>query len=136
MKANIYHWVDKKTHEEFTGSINEYCEKYDILKSSVLYRVRKGRVTRKLVGAKGLRTYTNIENGDSYYGLKKDAREHFGCSWGTLYSKIEKGLIQVDPPEDKTMYYEDKISDPATKRLLNQYYLKKANELACEVEND
>lgn len=70
MKTNIYHWVDKKTHEEFTGSINEYCD----LKPSVFYRVRKGRVTRKLVGAKGLRTYTNIENGDSYYGLKKERK--------------------------------------------------------------
>ena len=53
---------------------------------------------------------------------------------GRYIQKIEEGLIQVDPPEDKTMYYEDKISDPKTKRLLNQYYLKKANSLACEVE--
>lgn len=87
MKANIYSWVDKKTHEEFAGSINEYCEKYDILKPSVLYRVRKGRVTRKLVGAKGLRTYTNIENGDSYYGLKKMLENTLAAPGGRYIQK-------------------------------------------------
>lgn len=136
MKANIYHWIDEKTHEEFTGSINEYCEKYNILEPSVFYRLRKGHLTRKLVGSKGSRTYTNIETGESYYGLKKDARKHFGYSWGTLYLKIEEGLIQVDPSEDELPYGEDKISDPKTKRLLNKYFIRRINELGSWEEDE
>lgn len=136
MKTNIYSWLDKKTGEEFTGSIKNYCEHYNLTKPTAFKRVRDGRVERELIGVEGLHTFTDTGTNNSFHGTKQGARQYFGCSWATLYSKIEEGLIQVDPPEDKTMYYKDKISDPATKRLLNQYYLKKINELGCEVEDE
>ena len=128
-KVNVYHWIDNKTHDEFTGSIEEYCKKYDVLKPTALRRVKTKRVTREFVGVRGLKTFTDIRTGDRCYGLKKDAMEHFGCSRATLYSLIDEGLIQVFPPDDEPTNSEEKISEPKTKRLLNQYYLRKANEL-------
>ncbi len=40
------------------------------------------------------------------------------------------------PEDEATEYSEDKISDRKTKRLLNQYYLKRINELGSLGEND
>ena len=104
----------------------------NLTKIALLCRANKGRVTKTLIGVKGLRTFTNIETGEKFHGTKQQAREYFHISWSTLYDKINSGLIQMWP-EDETINSEGKISDPKTKRLLNQYYLKKANELACEV---
>lgn len=131
-KRNIYRFEDNKTGEVFEGSISDCCDAWGLTKTALLCRANKGRVTKTLIGVKGLRTFTNIETGEKFHGTKQQAREHFHISWSTLYDKINSGLIQMWP-EDETINSEDKISDPATKRLLNQYYLKKANELGCEV---
>ena len=101
---------------------------------ALLGRANRGRVTKTLIGVKGLRTFTNIETNDKFYGTKQQARAYFHISWSTLYDRINSGLIQMFPPDDEPTNSEDRISVPATKRLLNQYYLKKANELGCEVE--
>lgn len=132
-KRNIYRFEDNRTGEIFEGSISDCCDAWGLTKTALLCRANKGRVTKTLIGVKGLRTFTNIETGEKFHGTKQQAREYFHISWSTLYDKINSGLIQMWP-EDETINSEGKISDPATKRLLNQYYLKKANELACEVE--
>lgn len=133
-KRNIYRFEDNRTGEIFEGSISDCCDAWGLTKTALLCRANKGRVTKTLIGVKGLRTFTNIETGEKFHGTKQQAREHFHISWSTLYDKINSGLIQMFPPDDETINSEGKISDPKTKRLLNQYYLKKANELGCEVE--
>lgn len=135
-KHNIYRFEDNKTGEVFEGSISECCDAWDLTKSALLGRARKGRVTKTLIGAAGLRTFTDIETGEEFHGTKRQAREHFHISWSTLYDKINSGLIQMFPPDDEPTNSEDKISDPAMKRLLNQYYLKKANELGSWGEDE
>lgn len=132
-KRNIYRFEDNRTGEIFEGSISDCCDAWGLTKTALLCRANKGRVTKTLIGVKGLRTFTNIETGEKFHGTKQQAREYFHISWSTLYDKINSGLIQMWP-EDETINSEGKISDPKTKRLLNQYYLKKANELGCEVE--
>lgn len=131
-KHNIYRFEDNKTGEVFEGSISDCSEAWGVTKNALLNRARKGRVTKTLIGVAGLRTFTNIETGEEFRGTKKQAKEHFGLCWNKFYKKVESGLIKQFP-EDETINSEDKISDPKTKRLLNQYYLKKANELGCEV---
>ena len=131
-KRNIYRFEDNRTGEIFEGSISDCCDAWGLTKAALLCRANKGRVTKTLIGVKGLRTFTNIETGEKFHGTKQQAREYFHISWSTLYDKINSGLIQMWP-EDETINSEGKISDPKTKRLLNQYYLKKANELGCEV---
>lgn len=134
-KRNIYRFEDNRTGEIFEGSISDCCDAWGLTKTALLCRANKGRVTKTLIGVKGLRTFTNIETGEKFHGTKQQAREYFHISWSTLYDKINTGLIQMWP-EDETINSEGKISDPKTKRLLNQYYLKKANSLACEVEDE
>lgn len=131
---NVYRFEDNKTGEIFEGSIGDCCDAWGLTKMALLGRANKGRVTKTLIGVQGLRTFTNIETGEKFHGTKQQAREHFHISWSTLYDKIGSGLIQMFPPDDEPTNSEDKISDPKTKRLLNQYYLNKANELGCEVE--
>ena len=135
-KHNIYRFEDNKTGEVFEGSISDCSESWGVTKTALLGRVRKGRVTKTLIGVAGLRTFTNIETGEKFHGTKQQAREYFHISWSTLYDRINSGLIQMFPPDDEPTNSEDRISDPATKRLLNQYYLKKANELGCEVTDE
>lgn len=128
-KHNIYRFEDNKTGEVFEGSISDCCDAWDLIKPTLLARAKKGRVTKTLIGVKGLRTFTDTETGDKFYGTKKQAIEHFGISWNKFYEKVESGLIQQFPPDDEQVNSEDKISDPKTKRLLNQYYLIKINEM-------
>lgn len=132
-KRNIYRFEDNRTGEIFEGSISDCCDAWGLTKTALLCRANKGRVTKTLIGVKGLRTFTNIETGEKFHGTKQQARAYFHISWSTLYDRINSGLIQMFPPDDEPTNSEDRISDPATKRLLNQYYLKKANELGCEV---
>lgn len=94
-----------------------------------------GSVTKTLIGVKGLRTFTNVETGEEFYGTKQQALAHFHISWSTLYDRIYSGLITMFPEDEVTDDNENKISDPKTKRLLNQYYIMKINELA-EGEDD
>lgn len=128
-KHNIYRFEDNKTGEVFEGSINDCCDAWGLIKPTLLARARKGRVTKTLIGVKGLRTFTDIETGDEFYGTKQQALAYFHISWSTLYDRIDSGLIKMFPEDEVTDDSEDKISDPKTKRLLNQYYVKKANEL-------
>lgn len=128
-KRNVYCFEDNKTGEVFEGSINDCANAWGITKACLLCRANKGRVTKTLIGVQGLRTFTNIETGDAFHGTKQQARAYFHISWSTLYDKINSGLIQMFPPDDELTNSEDKISDPKTKRLLNEYYLRKANEL-------
>ena len=128
-KRNIYRFEDNKNGEIFEGSIGECCDAWDLTTSALLNRARTGRVTKTLIGVQGLRTFTDIETGEKFHGTKQQAREYFNISWSMLYDKIDSGLIQMFPPDDEPMNSEDKISDPKTKRLLNQYYKNKANEL-------
>lgn len=133
-KHNIYRFEDNKTGEVFEGSISDCSEAWEITKTALLGRARKGRVTKTLIGVAGLRTFTDIETGEEFRGTKKQAVGHFGLCWNKFYEKVESGLIQQFPPDNESVNDEDKISDPKTKRLLNQYYLKKANSLDYEVE--
>ena len=136
-KHNIYRFEDNKTGEVFEGSINDCCDAWGLTKPALLGRARKGRVTKTLIGAAGLRTFTNIETGEEFHGTKHQARAYFHISWNKFYDRIESGLIQIFPPYDESATNEDKISDPETKRLLNQYYVIKANSLDCNGgEND
>ena len=133
-KHNIYRFEDNKTGEVFEGSISDCSEAWGITKTALLGRARKGRVTKTLIGAAGLRTFTDIETGEKFHGTKQQAIKHFRISWNKFYDRVESGLIQMFPSDDEPANNEDKISDPKTKRLLNQYYIRKINELGCGVE--
>jgi hypothetical protein len=128
-KRNIYRFEDNKTGEVFEGSISECCDAWGLTKSALLNRTSRGSVTKTLIGAKGLRTFTNTETGDEFYGTKQQALAYFHISWSTLYDRIDSGLITMFPEDEVTDDSEDKISDPKTKRLLTQYYIRKINEL-------
>ncbi|HCT82925.1 NUMOD4 domain-containing protein [Streptococcus sp.] len=133
-KRNVYRFEDNKTGEVFEGSINDCCDAWGLIKPTLLARARKGRVTKTLIGAAGLRTFTNIETGDKFHGTKQQAREYFHISWSTLDDKIASGLIQMFPPDDEPMDSEDKISDPKTKRILNKHFVKEINKLGLRGE--
>lgn len=133
-KRNIYRFEDNKTGEIFEGSIGECCDAWDLTKSALLNRANKGRVTKTLIGVKGLRTFTNIETGEKFHGTKQQACEYFHISWSTLYDKIASDLIQMFPPDDEPMNSEDKISDPKTKRILNKHFVKEINKLGLRGE--
>lgn len=135
-KHNIYRFEDNKTGEVFEGSISDCSEAWGITKTALLGRARKGRVTKTLIGAAGLRTFTDIETGEKFRGTKKQAIKHFGLCWNKFYEKVESGLIQMFPPDDEPANNEDKISDPKTKRLLTQYYIRKINELGSLGEDE
>lgn len=136
-KHNIYHFEDNKTGEVFEGSISDCCDAWDLTQPALLGRADRGRVTKTLIGVAGLRTFTDIETGEKFHGTKRQALEYFHISWSTLHDKISFGLIQMFPPDDEPENNEGKISDPETKRLLNQYYVIKANSLDCNGgEND
>lgn len=135
-KHNIYRFEDNKTGEIFEGSISDCCDAWDLTKYALLARAKKGRVTKTLIDVAGLRTFTDIETGEEFHGTKQQARDHFRIGWNKFHDKIESGLIQIFPPYDESANNEDKISDPKTKRLLNQYYLIKINELGCLGEDE
>ena len=130
-KHNIYRFEDNKTGEVFEGSISDCCDAWNLTRPALLGRARKGRVTKTFVCVDGLRTFTDVETGEEFHGTKHQAREHFKISWNKFYDRIESGIIQMFPPDDEPTNNEDRISDPKTKRLLNQYYLIKANRLDC-----
>lgn len=128
-KCNIYSFEDNKTGEVFEGSISDCCDAWGLTKSALLNRTNRGSVTKTLIGAKGLRTFTNTETGDEFYGTKQQALAHFHISWYTLYDRIDSGLIKMFPEDEPIDDSEDKISDPKTKRMWNKYYIMKINEL-------
>ena len=135
-KHNIYRFEDNKTGEVFEGSISDCSEAWGITKTALLNRARKGSVTKTLIGVAGLRTFTDIETGEEFRGTKQQALAHFHISWSTLYDRIDSGLIKMFPEDDVTDDYEDKISDPKTKRLLTKYYIRKINELGSLGEDE
>ena len=128
-KRNIYSFEDNKTGITFEGSISDCSEAWGLTKSALLNRTNRGSVTKTLIGAQGLRTFTNVETGEKFHGTKQQALAHFHISWSTLYDRIYSGSIKMFPEDEVTDDSEDKISDRKTKRLLNQYYLIKINEL-------
>ena len=128
-KRNIYCFEDNKTGEVFEGSISDCCDAWGLTKSALLNRTNRGSVTKTLIGAQGLRTFTNVETGEKFHGTKQQALAHFHISWSTLYDRIDSGLIKMFPEDEDTDDSEDKISDPKTKRLLTKYYIRKINEL-------
>lgn len=134
-KHNIYRFEDNKTGEVFEGSISDCCDAWGLTKSALLNRTNRGSVTKTLIGAQGLRTFTNIETGEEFYGTKQQALAYFHISWYTLYDRIDSGLIKMFPEDEPTDDSEDKISDRKTKRLLTKYYIMKANELVSLGEN-
>lgn len=134
MRPNIYRFEDNKTGEVFEGSISDCSEAWGVTRNTLLNRARKGRLTKTLIGVAGLRTFTDIETGDNFHGTKRQALEHFHISWNKFCDKIESGRIQVFPPYPENN--EDKISDSETKRLLNQYYIMKINELGSLGEDE
>lgn len=127
-KHNIYRFEDNKTGEVFEGSISDCCDAWNLTQPALLGRADRGRITKTLIGVAGLRTFTDIETGDKFYGTKQQALAHFHISWTTLYNRIDSGLIKMWP-EDEETDSEDKISDPKTKRMWNKYYIMKINEL-------
>ncbi len=128
-KRNVYRFEDNKTGEVFEGSISECCDAWNLTKPVLLGRARTGRITKTLIGVAGLRTFTDIETGDKFYGTKQQALAYFHISWSTLHNRINSGLIKMFPEDEITDDSEDKISDPKTKRLLNKYYIRKINGL-------
>ena len=72
-KRNVYRFEDNKTGEVFEGSISDCCDAWGLIKPALLGRVRKGRVTRTLIGVSGLRTFTDIETGEEFHGTKQQA---------------------------------------------------------------
>ncbi|MCO4551849.1 hypothetical protein Si087_00195 [Streptococcus infantarius subsp. infantarius] len=134
-KRNVYRFEDNKNGEIFEGSISECCDAWGLTKSALLNRTNRGSVTKTLIGAQGLRTFTNVETGEKFHGTKQQALAHFNISWSTLYDRIDSGLIKMFP-EDEEKDSEDKISDPKTKRLLTQYYIRKINELGSLGEDN
>lgn len=134
-KRNIYSFEDNKTGITFEGSISDCCEAWGLTKSALLNRTNRGSVTKTLIGAQGLRTFTNIETGDEFYGTKQQAQDYFNISRSTFYNRINSGLICMSP-EDEPTNSEDKISDPKTKRLLNKYFIRRINELGSWEEDD
>ena len=135
-KHNIYQFEDNKTGEVFEGSINDCCDAWGLTKSALINRANRGRVTKTLIGAKGLRTFTNIETGDEFYGTKQQALAHFHISWSTLYDRIYSGSIKMVPEDEPTNDSDDKVSDPKTKRLWNKYYIMKINQIGSLGEDD
>lgn len=127
-KRNVYRFEDNKTGITFEGSISDCCEAWGLTKSALLNRINRGRITKTLIGAQGLRKFTNIETGDEFYGTKQQAQDYFNISRSTFYNRINSGLICMSPEGEPTNS-EDKISDPKTKRLLTKYYIRKINEL-------
>nr|DAI62379.1 MAG TPA: NUMOD4 motif protein [Caudoviricetes sp.] len=135
-KRNIYCFEDNKTGEVFEGSISDCCDAWGLTKSALLNRTNRGSVTKTLIGAQGLRTFTNVETGEKFHGTKQQALAHFHISWSTLYDRIDSGLIKMFPEDEDTDDSEDKISDPKTKRLLTKYYIRKINELRSSGEDE
>ena len=135
-KRNVYRFEDNKNGEIFEGSIGDCCDAWGLTKSALLNRTNRGSVTKTLIGAQGLRTFTNIETGEKFHGTKQQAREYFHISWSSLDDKIASGLIQMFPPDDEETDSEDKISDPKTKRMWNKYYIMKINELGSWGEDE
>lgn len=135
-KRNVYRFEDNNTGEVFEGSISDCCDAWRVTKTALLNRARKGHVTKTLIGVAGLRTFTDIETGEEFRGTKQQALAHFHISWSTLYDRIDSGLIKMFPEDDVTDDYEDKISDPKTKRLLTKYYIRKINELGSLGEDE
>lgn len=135
-KRNIYRFEDNKTGEVFEGSISDCCEAWGLTKSALINRANRERVTKTLIGAQGLRTFTNVETGEEFYGTKQQALAHFHISWSTLYDRIYSGSIKMFPEDEEIDDYEDKISDPKTKRQLTKYYIMKLNEMGSLGEDD
>lgn len=134
-KRNIYNFEDNKTGITFEGSISDCCEAWGLTKSALLNRTNRGSVTKTLIGAQGLRTFTNIETGEKFHGTKQQAQDYFNISRSTFYNRINSGLICMSP-EDEPTNSEDKISDPKTKRLLNKYFIRRINELGSWEEDE
>lgn len=128
-KRNVYRFEDNKTGEVFEGSISECCDAWGLTKSALLNRTNRGSVTKTLIGVKGLRTFTNVETGDEFYGTKQQALGYFHISWSTLYDRIYSGSIKMVPEDEPTNDSDDKVSDPKTKRLWNKYYIMKINQI-------
>lgn len=128
-KRNVYRFEDNKTGEVFEGSISDCCEVWGLTKSALLNRTNRGSVTKTLIGVKGLRTFTNVETGDEFYGTKQQALGYFHISWSTLYDRIYSGSIKMVPEDEPTNDSDDKVSDPKTKRLWNKYYIMKINQI-------
>lgn len=128
-KRNIYRFEDNKTGEVFEGSISDCCDAWGLTKSALLNRTNRGSVTKTLIGVKGLRTFTNVETGEEFYGTKQQALAHFHISWTTLYDRIYSGSIKMVPDDEPTNDSDDKVSDPKTKRLWNKYYIMKINQI-------
>ena len=135
-KRNIYRFEDNKTGEVFEGSISDCCDAWGLTKSALLNRTNRGSVTKTLIGAQGLRTFTNIETGEEFYGTKQQALAHFHISWTTLYDRIYSGSIKMVPEDEPTNDSDDKVSDPKTKRLCNKYYIMKINQIGSLGEDD
>ena len=128
-KRNVYCFEDNKTGEVFEGSISECCDAWGLTKTALINRANRGRVTKTLIGAQGLRTFKNIETGEEFYGTKQQALAHFHISWSTLYDRIYSGSIKMVPEDEPTNDSDDKVSDPKTKRLWNKYYIMKINQI-------
>lgn len=135
-KRNIYRFEDNKTGEVFEGSISDCCEAWGLTKSALLNRTNRGSVTKTLIGAQGLRTFTNVETGEEFYGTKQQALAHFHIGWSTLHDRIYSGSIKMFPEDEPTDDSEDKISDPKTKRLWNKYYIMKINQIGSFGEDN
>lgn len=135
-KRNIYRFEDNKTGEVFEGSISDCCDAWGLTKSALLNRTNRGSVTKTLIGVKGLRTFTNVETGEEFYGTKQQALAHFHISWTTLYDRIYSGSIKMVPEDEPTNDSDDKVSDPKTKRLWNKYYIMKINQIGSLGEDD
>lgn len=84
-----------------------------------------------------VKTYSfhDTKTGRHFEGTIREATDYFKVCKSSLEKWQKSGRLErksVGSKDDGVMSNIEKTSSPRTKRLLNQYYLKKANELACE----
>lgn len=85
-----------------------------------------------------VKTYSfhDTKTGRRFEGTISEAVEYFDVCKSSLEKWQKSGRLErklVGSKGNGVMSNIEKTSSPKTKRLLNQYYLKKANELGCEV---
>lgn len=82
-------------------------------------------------------SYHDIKTGRRFEGTISEAIDYYKVCKSSLEKCQKSGRLErkvIGSKDNGVMSNIEKTSSPRTKRLLSQYYLKKANELGCEVE--
>lgn len=142
MKVNVYEFTDEISKQVFVGTIKEYCYFARISQTSFRHRLKDGSLTRKLIDVKDdgrkrvcLVEYTDTLTGDKFVGKRKEALKYFGINEYQYRQKLEakelvgKRVVKVEgETQEAPDLRKDKVSDKKTKRQLNKWYLRIAQE--------